>query len=270
MLFYRCRYTQTDPRATRSRRDREMISLPPIEVLVLAPLIVLTANVIFSISGFGLTLIAVPLLAHLMPLKFVIPMVVLIDCVGCVSLGIRHRADVNRGELAPLLPFTLIGLALGAFLLVRLRADLLLAGLGIFALTYGFVYAIKRKAPVRLARWTAVPLGLAGGTCSATFGVGGPMYILFLTGRGATPTEIRATMAVLFVFSTVTRIILFALAGLFSTEIFLTAALLLPAMFLGLWIGQKLHGRLNRDHLVRFIGGLLMASGASLLVRAAS
>ena len=46
--------------------------MPSVAVLVFSPLIIVTAYIIFGISGFGSTLIAVPLLAHLFPLKFVI------------------------------------------------------------------------------------------------------------------------------------------------------------------------------------------------------
>jgi uncharacterized membrane protein YfcA len=48
-------------------------ALPSLELLIFVPLIVGLAYLIFGISGFGSTLIAVPLLAHLMPLKFAIP-----------------------------------------------------------------------------------------------------------------------------------------------------------------------------------------------------
>ena len=47
--------------------------MPGLEALLYSPLIILLAYTIFGISGFGSTLIAVPLLAHLFPIKFVIP-----------------------------------------------------------------------------------------------------------------------------------------------------------------------------------------------------
>jgi uncharacterized membrane protein YfcA len=41
-------------------------------------------------------------------------------------------------------------------------------------------------------------------------------------------------------------------------------------MFLGLYCGHRLHLNLPRDTVVRIIGGLLIASGFSLLLRALS
>jgi uncharacterized membrane protein YfcA len=236
--------------------------------LIFAPLIVLLANIVFSISGFGLTLVAIPLLAHLFPIKFVIPMVVLLDVVASVRQATKLRSGVYKEELVSLLPFMLAGMGVGAFLLVRLAADVLLLGLGIFVLTYGIYYALRHDSVVRFARWTVAPIGLFAGTTSALFGVGAPLYIMYLTGRGATPDHIRATMPVIFSFTTVGRIILFIVAGLFTGEILFTAALLAPMMFLGLYVGNRLHVNLSRETIVRIIGGLLVASGASLVLRA--
>ncbi len=245
-----------------------MPAMPSIEILVFVPLILLMAYVIFGISGFGSTLIAVPLLAHLLPLKFVIPMVVLLDCVGATSMGLKLRADVWKPEFLPLLPFLLIGLFAGAFVLLNLSAQWLLLGLGIFVLLFGINYILKRQASIHLPRWAAAPVGLFAGATSSALGVGGPIYVFYFTARGGTPEQIRATVPVVFSFTTVARIAIFAGVGLINMPVLIAAAALLPVMLLGLWCGNRLHGKLSRDQAVRIVGGLLLVSGTSLLVRA--
>src|SRR5476651_747919 len=72
--------------------------LPP-DTLVLAALVVAGAFVIFGITGFGSTIIAVPLLAHLLPLKFVIPMFVLLDFAAALhrlQVSLDHRRARTR------------------------------------------------------------------------------------------------------------------------------------------------------------------------------
>jgi uncharacterized membrane protein YfcA len=239
-----------------------------LSALIFAPLIVLVANVVFGITGFGLGLITIPLLAHLYPIKFVIPMIVLLDVVASLRQASKLRGGVYKQELIPLLPFMLAGMVGGAFLLVRLPAEVLLLALGVFVLAYGLYYVLRRGSSFRLARWTVAPIGVFGGTTSAVFGIGAPLYIMYLNGRGATPDHIRATMPVIFSFTTVGRIILFIVAGLFTGEILFTAALLAPMMLLGLYLGNRLHVNLSRETMVRIIGGLLVASGASLVLRA--
>lgn len=242
--------------------------IPPLEVLLIAPLVVITAYVIFGISGFGSTVIAVPLLAHLMPLTFVIPMVVLLDCVGAIGMGARLRADVYKRELIPLLPFLLIGMFVGAYLLLKLPGGILLAGLGIFVLAYGVLYVTGKQAGLKVGRWAALPVGIFAGTTSSMFGVGGPIYVMYLTARGATPEHIRATLPVIFIFTTIVRIAIFAAAGLFTEAVLYSALALLPIMLTGMWIGHHMHLSMSREQLQRIIGGLLVLSGASLLVRA--
>ncbi len=242
--------------------------MPSTEVIIVAPLIVLGAYIVFGISGFGSTLISVPLLAHLFPLRSVIPTIVLLDCVASIGMGMRLRAGIIRTEFLALLPFLVAGLALGVVLLVHLPGQFLLFGLGIFIFLYGLSYALRREPAFRLPRWSAAPIGIIAGITSATFSVGGPLYILYLTGRGATPDQVRATMPVIFIFTTVARIVMFAVAGLFTREVLIAAACLLPVMLFGVWCGHRLHARFSRDDVIRVMGGLLVVSGASLVIRA--
>jgi len=241
--------------------------MPSLTILALAPCAVLAAYVIFAISGFGSTLIAVPLLAHLFPLKFVVPVVVLLDATASYAQGFRLRGELNKRDVLPLLPFLVAGMLAGVSILVSVPGKLLLPALGIFVAVFGAYYALKRESAFRFGRWMAAPFGLLGGTSSSVFGVGGPFYVMYLVGRGSTPDQIRSTMPVIFMFTTVSRIVLFAMAGLMTKDVLVTAGLLLPAMVIGLWCGNRLHLNISRDHAVRVIGGLLTLSGLSLVLR---
>lgn len=238
------------------------------QILILAPLIVFVAYVIFGISGFGSTLIAVPLLAHLLPLKFVVPFFVLLDCVGAFNMGLRLRADVMRREITLLLTFMALGMFAGVYVLVHVHPELLLGVLGLFVVFFGVSYVIRRGTGFALPLWSGVPLGIFGGATSATFGIGGPIYVFFLTGRSATPAQIRATMPMIFMFTTVARIVLFIIAGLYSPASLAAAVALLPVMALGVWTGHHLHLNLSPQTVVRVMGALLVLSGISLIMRA--
>jgi uncharacterized membrane protein YfcA len=242
--------------------------MPSLELMIFVPMIVLLAYLIFGMSGFGSTLIAVPLLAHLMPLKVAIPMVVVLDCVSAISMGLKLRADVVKSEFVPMLPFLVVGLMIGAFVLLNVPPQWLMLVLGVFVLIFGTHYLINRTSAMRLPRWTVAPIGLFAGTTSSAFGVGGPIYVFYFAARGATPEQIRATVPAVFSFTSVARIAIFAGVGLFNVQILTAVALLLPVMALGLWCGHRLHGRLTREQAIRILGGLLLLSGASLVLRA--
>ena len=135
-------------------------------------------------------------------------------------------------------------------------------------LLFGASYVLRSGKGFPLPRWTAGPIGAFGGATSAVFGIGGPIYVFYLAGRGGGPTEIRATMPVIFMFTTLARIVLFIAAGLYSPAALVAAAALLPVMALGVWTGHHLHLNLSRETVIRAMGGLLVISGISLIVRA--
>ena len=92
---------------------------------------------------------------------------------------------------------------------------------------------------------------------------------MYLASRGSTPEQIRATTPVIFVFTTIVRIAMFTAAGLFTRDILISAAVLLPVALGALHLGHRLHVGLSKETTIRLIGGLLVLSGVSLLFRAA-
>jgi hypothetical protein len=236
--------------------------------LAVVSVTVFVAYVIFGICGFGSTLIAVPLMAHFFPLKFVIPVIVLVDCVASVRQGFRLRTGINKPETLAMMPFIVAGMVVGALILVRAPGNILLPLLGVFVTAYGIYYAVRHESVFRVARWTAGPIGFFAGAVSSLFGMAGPLYVMYLAGRGSTPDQIRATMPVIFSVTTIGRIALFAAIGLITQEVLLMAALLAPIMLVGVWCGNRWHARFTREGVVRAIGAVLTLSGLSLLVRA--
>jgi hypothetical protein len=242
--------------------------MPSLEVLLIAPLVIWLAYFIFGMAGFGSTVIAVPLLAHVLPMKFVIPVVVVLDCLSALRMGFKLRADVWKAEFIPLLPFLLVGLILGAIVLVKLPTQALLLLLGCLVLVLGMRFLLQRPSSLRLPRWAAVPFGVFAGTTSSALGVGGPIYVFYFTARGATPPQVRATVPAVFSFTTVARIAIFAGIGLFNTRVLLAVAALLPVTVFATWCGHQAHGRLTRENALRVVGSILLLSGLSLLMRA--
>ena len=67
----------------------------PLETFALAALIVTGAYVIFGLTGFGSTVVAVPLLALVLPLKFAVPLMMMLDLAATFLLGARIRKGIR-------------------------------------------------------------------------------------------------------------------------------------------------------------------------------
>ena len=231
--------------------------------------ILLLAYVSLGTSGFGSAVVGIPLLAHIVPLKFAVPLVLLLDVIGMFIQGARVRRQVDRSELVRLMPFMAIGIILGTTLLASLPQRALIAALGCLAATYGLLNLAGHVPTRRLhAAWTPVA-GVTGGTMGALFGTGGPVYVIFLSRRLADMTTLRATITAVLMVSVAVRAAIFTVSGLFRQDGLLPlAAMMLPVMLAGLAIGWRLHAKLPQIAVRRALYVLLILSGASLLVRA--
>ena len=72
-------------------------------LLLVAPVVIVVAYTVFGLSGFGATAISVPILAHFLPVSYLVPLVALLDMVSSSLIGIRHREQVSKEELKRLL-----------------------------------------------------------------------------------------------------------------------------------------------------------------------
>src|SRR5207237_7478008 len=100
-----------------------------------------------------------------------------------------------------------------------------------------------RVASPRCA-WTA---GLAGGITSTLFGAGGPPYAIYLSQRGLTKEQFRATLGFATMTSISLRVLAFVLTGLLlNREVWVAAAAVVPAAFIGIAVARRLFMRISR------------------------
>lgn len=231
--------------------------------------IIFLAYFIRGITGFGSGLVAVPLLAHFLPLQTVVPMVLILDFTAAIVLSGHLRNQVQWMEIRPLIPTTLAGILIGATLLVKIPAQPLLLALGLLILVFGirYLFDIHGEAPV--SRLWAVPAGFVGGLVGSLFGTGGPPYVVYLGHRIPDKARLRATLSGLFMLDGTLRLVSFAITGLLL-QAGLGKRLLyaLPLLALGLYSGHRVHLGIARRQLMMLIGALLVVSGVSLVWKA--
>ena len=225
------------------------------------------AYIVFGVAGFGTALVAGPILILFMPLSKIVPLLVLLDFVAAFGNLLPSRKDVAKPELLRLLPCMAVGCTLGVIFLLNLKSDILLLLMGLFISSYAVYSLLVKARPTQLAAGWAVPMGVVGGMFGALFGSGGFLYAIYLNSR--LPKEpARATQSALISCSTVVRLSLFMIAGVYAElPLLMLAVCLLPAIALGLWIGRRLIRRLSREAFVRLVTWLVLASGIALITR---
>jgi len=223
---------------------------------------------VFGVTGFGAALVTIPLATHLVPLKFALALFVLVDLACAISVGLEKPKNALRAEWTRLVPMILVGTALGVTVLVNLPRQLGMVLLGIFVVGFGLYGLARHSSRIVSSHWAWVA-GLAGGLTSTLFGAGGPPYAIYLSHRGLTKEQFRATLGLATMTSISLRMVAFLISGLLlDADVWLTAAAAVPAGLAGIFVARKIYLRMSRDILLRAVTVMLLASGSSLLWRA--
>ncbi len=237
-------------------------------LFLVAPLVIIVAYTVFGLSGFGSTVIAVPVLAHFLPVSFLVPLMALLDLASAIFIGTSGRQHLSKAELKRLLPWMFVGFVIGVTVLVGVPDRYLRVALGLFAAIVGISSILNPTLRSTISGLWAIPAGIAGGAIATIFGAGGPIYATYLSGRLKDKSQIRSTVSTLISISAFSRAVVYAVTGLLIHAALLGgAALLSPFAYLGVRLGNRIHVGLTQEQMRRAIGALLLLTGLSLLVR---
>ena len=227
---------------------------------------------VFGITGFGAALVTIPLATHVVPLQFALALFVLADLACAAAVGFEKPANAVRAEWTRLVPMILAGTVVGVTLLVNLPRQAATLALGVFVVVYASYSLLSRSFDAKpVSSGWAWLAGFAGGITSTVFGAGGPPYIIYLSRRGLTREQLRATLGFATLTSISLRAVAFLLTGLLlDWKVWAAAAAAVPAALVGIVLARRIYGRVQREMLMRLIMLMLLASGLSLIFRAVS
>lgn len=225
----------------------------------------------FGLTGFGSALVTMPLATHFVPLQFALALYALCDLSSSLRIGLENPRNAVKAEWARLVPMILAGTALGATVLVNLPRAAGMAALGVFVFGYALYSLFRHESRRVIASGWAWVAGLAGGITSTLFGAGGPPYIIYLSQRGLSKEQLRATMGFATLTSISLRVAAFLLTGLLlEPKVWLVALGAVPAAMLGIAVARRMYLRISREQLLRAVAAVLLVTGGSLVVRALS
>ena len=244
-----------------------MLGFSALEIIAILSTI-WVAYIIFGIAGFGTALVAAPILAFFMPVAQIVPLLAILDMSAALSNLLRDGHNAQTSELKRLIPLMLLGSLIGAAILLKGKPEILLLALGGFAVLYALYALSGIKPQSRYQPIAAAPFGLIGGIFSALFGSGGFIYAIYLAGRIDNKESLRVTQSTLIGVSTLTRVVLFAIAGVYAdATVLLLALLMAPAMFIGVYMGRRITLNMSRVQFMQVTQIVILCSGLMLLMR---
>jgi len=241
----------------------------PLDSLTLVVVVVFfVATLLQSALGFGSALIAVPLLAFVVPVQVAAPIAVLISITVAAVAVAQDWRHVHVSSAARLVLSTLVGIPFGLLTLRSLPEPIVKGVLGVLVIGFA-VFALRSRQAYELTDDRLAWLfGVGAGVLGGAYGMNGPPLVIYGALRRWSPEHFRATLQGYFLPASVMGMIGYWAAGLWTPIVNRYYLLSLPTALLAIALGRALNRRVDARRFFVYVHAGLIASGAGLMLQA--
>ena len=231
-------------------------------------LIMLLSAFTLAFSGFGFSLVAVPLLALVLPIRDAVAFQMPYAMILVAWQAWQYRSYVTLRELWPITVGALMAMPLGAWMLFVASEAMLKRALAAFIVLS--IVGLALPAGRRLGKlfagkvWWGLLWGALSGWFQGAYSTGGPPAVIFIM---ASDPEPRRAMGFLGGFFTLLYLIMFFIyvgTGLFTLTVLRECAVYAPAVALGALAGALLFRRASSATYRWAVQGLLLLTALLL------
>lgn len=233
-------------------------------------LIVFLATLVRSTFGFGEGLVALPLLALIMPIKIAAPVVVLLSITIAAVVVAQDWNKIHLSSASWLLAPTFVGIPLGVVLLASRHQNFVKAALAVVIMLFSGYFLISKNLPELRSdsRIWLLSCGFFAGVLGGAYGLNGPPLVVYGSMRRWTPQHFRATLQGYFLPASIVGMMGYYFAGLWVHAVtryyLISLCVALPTIFLGRFVNRRLSG----DTFLKTVYGGLVCVGMVLLAEA--
>lgn len=230
-----------------------------------------TGGVIKGTSGIGLPMIAVPLMAFVLPLEFAAALLSFpILLANLVQVRTLPAKALKQPWLLLLAASLLVGLGVGSLLITE-HSSLLLILTGLSVCLFAILSLAGIQPTIRPTLRTPVALlsgSFAGLTGGSTAMYGWPL-VMYLSSVSLSRSQFISTVSLLYLLAHSLFLLIILLNGLLTPELLMLSSLACIPVFAGVKAGTHLGSRLAMGTgFQRLVSLLMLAGGVSLMLKA--
>jgi len=237
--------------------------------IIALSIIIFIASVVRGFTGFGLALVAVPLLQFIMPVTDTAVFIAIINLTFSLLYYRRSRTVIKGQPLGRMALWTGIGVASGTVVLkfvnpayIQLVWGLLIIFI-VIALAGGVSFSIRSDASAMTMS------GLFGGLLAGATGITGPPVAVILSARKTPKEKFNAIISVFILFAVSYALVFYLISGLIAWETALLALCSVPALLAGLRTGDVLVARISQKTFTSVVYIVLLIMGIITLFKGA-
>lgn len=223
--------------------------------------VVFVAGIVKGLTGFGFSLLTVPLLVVLFGPRTAIPVIIVLNAASNVPMYLHSRRWSSLRRIWPLVVAGIISIPVGTYLLLVLNTAVLKLIVGAVICLFALAFLLGFRREIRREKGGFIGAGLISGILNGLISTGGPPAILFLANQGMGKDEFRANLIAYFLFLNVATIPVHFAGGLLSMEIAGLAAVFVPALAGGAFLGTRLVEYIPEAAFRKAVLAVVMAAG---------
>ncbi len=218
-----------------------------------------------SIIGFGGGLIAYAILGFFIDIKnMVIAGLYIGTCSSAYIIYSDHK-NFNKKTFFSSLPICFLGTLIGAFAFAKISSDTLFTILGILSIILSgkVIFFDNLKFPKFFKKF----LLFFGGVTHGILGIGGPLFVNALKPEFKTKSELRTTMASLFVTFNLIRFAQLLIQKEIEPSFFFNIWWSIIPIFFTIFLGFKIHLKIDEKFFKKLVGTMTLFAGIVFLFK---
>ncbi len=231
------------------------------------------ASILMGLFGFGFTMVAIPLLSFIWPIRQIIPLLFVYTVMINIILLIQLRSHIRLRRIWPQLggfvPSVSLGLAaLSRFpdAVLKLIIGVTLCGFALWSITKGSSILQKRRVHWG---WGVTAGGLSGILGGAVY-MPGPPVIVLNTVIHSDRYGFKADLQAFFLIANLCLLLAYQAMGLFSWTLLRLNICMAPFVLLGVWCGAMVCQNVSDGRFKGIANGFLFILALLLITRTLS
>lgn len=220
-----------------------------------------------SISGFGFSLLSVPIMTLVVSPRDAVIISTLLGAVSTTTQAILDRAHRDWALARRLAVSAYVGMPAGLVIFVIVSESMLRLVLGVVVVSATLLLArgFTLHDDTTSMEWA---MGFISGALSTSTSTNGPPLVFLMQARGLPPEVFRSTLNTVFALSNIGALALFFAAGKVDSHSLVGVIVALPALAVALSLGYRIRRLIHADKFRRMVLGMLVLSGMSVFIAA--
>jgi hypothetical protein len=232
----------------------------PMTLIVIGS-IIFVASMVTGLCGFGFALVAVPFLMLFLPPRTVIPLITITSLALNAAIIVEARRHVEWRKVASLMASGIVGMFIGAWLLVNLDVGSLRLYIGVIITLFALASLLGLRRDFDNERTAYVVAGFLAGLLGGATSIPGPPLVLFFQNQRVAKEAFRANLIAFFLSLYLVTIPMYALNGLVTWELAKASIIFVPPILIGAGAGVRLSHRIDEASFKKIVLVLVIITG---------